>query len=158
MNLAKFDTRAASEEGQWLDILDWDWETKIGFRVKVLGPDSITAARINDEEEKAMQSKIAALYAKGVKAMPEEDALSVEKAINKAVKLTVAWEGAEWDGKELPFNAENAKMLYTQCSHIRTQVLAFFNTKANFTRAESSSSAPSSDSASPSTTRGKKGR
>lgn len=159
MNLAKFDTRSASEEGQWLDILDWDWETKIGFRVKVLGPDSMVAARINDEEEKAFQAKLAAAYAKGAKSTSEDsELLSVEKAVSKAVKLTVAWEGAEWEGDELPFNEKNAAMLYTQCSHIRTQVLAFYNQKANFTKGESKGSAPSSSSASNSTTRAKKAR
>lgn len=158
MNLARFDTRTISEEGQWLDILDWDWETKIGFKIKVLGPDSSVAARIADDEEKQFQAKLASAYARGKKSVAddEEDAMSVAKAIAKAVKLTVSWEGAEWEGKELPFNAENAKMLYTQCSHIRTQVLSFYSGKTNFTKAESSNSEPSSDSDSRSTTRAKK--
>lgn len=158
MNLSRFDTRTGSGEGQWLDILDWDWETKIGFRVKVLGPDSSEAAKIADEEEKSFQAKLAEAYARGKKKDLEQDELSVDRSIEKAARLTVDWEGAEWEGKPLPFTKENAIMLYTNCSHIRTQVLSYHAAKANFTKGESSNSAPSSDSASRSTTRAKKER
>jgi len=156
MNLSRFDTRTGSEEGQWLDILDWDWETKIGFRVKVLGPDSSEAAKIADEEEKQFQAKLAEAYARGKKKDLVEEGLSVDRAIEKAARLTSDWDGAEWDGKPLVFNKENAIMLYTKCSHIRTQVLSYHSAKANFTKRESSNSAPLSDSVSRSTTRVKK--
>lgn len=156
MNLARFDTRTISEEGQWVDILDWDWETKIGFRVKILGPDSSVAAKIADDEEKQFQAKMASVYAHGKKDVLEDDELSVDKAIAKAVKITIAWESGEWEGKELPFNEENAKMLYTQCPHIRTQILSQYAARINFTKAESSNSEPSSDSVSRSTTRVKR--
>lgn len=156
MNLSRFDTRTGSEEGQWLDILDWDWETKIGFKIKVLGPDSSEAAKIADEEEKQFQAKLAEAYARGKKKELADEELSVDRAIEKAARLSVDWEGGEWEGKPLAFSRENAIMLFTKCSHIRTQVLSYHAAKANFTKGESGNSAPSSDSASRSTTRAKK--
>lgn len=158
MNLSRFDTRETSEDGKWLDILDWDWETKIGFKIKILGPDSMEAAKIADEEEKQFQATLADLYARGKKPSITVTELSVQRAVEKAARLTLDWEGGEWEGKPFPFSHENAIMLYTNCSHIRTQVLSYHASKINFTKGESSNSVPSSDSDSRSTTHAKKER
>lgn len=139
MDLSLMNTADSSEEGAWLDILDFDWETPVGCSVLVLGPDSKDAARISDEEEKFNQKRLAEAFAgsaKKAKGVAEVDEDGVEKAIRKAVKLTKGWKDVEWDGKPFPFTPANAAMLYSKIPHIRTQVLNFYRDRANFTKPE----------------------
>jgi hypothetical protein len=154
MDLSGFCTKDSSEEGSWMEIMDFDWETPIGAQVLVLGPDSKEAVKIADEEEKIQQKRLADMFAKGVAKKNETDLeSSEEKAIFRAVRLTKGWRKIELHGKEYPYSPDNAKWLYGNSPHIRNQVLAYYQNRKNFTKPELLSSPKQSGANSPSTTR-----
>ena len=137
MDLALMNTADSSEEGAWLEILDFDWETPIGCSLLVLGPDSREALKINDEEEKFNQKRLAESFAGSKKSKDSADnEVGADKAIRKALALTKGWKDVEWDGKPFPFNTENALILFTKIPHIRVQVLNFYRDRANFMKPE----------------------
>ena len=137
MDVSVFNTKDKSDEGSWMPILDFDWETPVGADILVLGPDSREAVAIIDEEESFNQRRIAESFAGNKKAKAEaEGEVSVDKAIRKAVRLTLGWRNIEWEGKEFPFTPENATKLYTKVSHIRVQVLNYYRDRSTFTTPE----------------------
>lgn len=157
MDLSQYCTKESSEEGSWLDILDFDFETPIGAKILVLGPDSREAVRMSDEEEREAQKKLAEMFAGAKKkgASEPESESSEEKSVRKAVKLTKGWQDIALGDKVFEYNEKNAKWLYENSPHIRNQVLGFYQRRANFTKAGSDSSKKPSETKSGSTTRAK---
>ena len=60
---------------------------------------------------------------------PETDK---QDEIDELAACTAGWRGFKEDGKELPFNLENATRLYTNGDWVREQVSAAMNDRANF--------------------------
>lgn len=133
MDLSLMATSESSEQGSWMPVLDFDWETPVGCSILVLGPDSKEAMQIADEEEKYNQRKLAESFAgKGTK----DAEVGADKAIRKAVRLTKGWENIEWAGTPFTYSADNALKLYTASPHIRTQVLNYYRDRTHFTKPE----------------------
>ena len=155
MDLSQYCTKESSEEGSWLDILDFDFETPIGAKILVLGPDSREAVRMADDEEREAQKRLADMFAGAKKkgASEAEQESGEEKAVSKAVKLTKDWKEISLGDKVFEFNEKNARWLYENSPHIRGQVLGFYQRRANFIKAGSDSSKKPSETRSGSTTR-----
>jgi hypothetical protein len=134
MDVSLLNTTDPSNDGAWLDILDLDWVTPIGARIRVLGPDSPEAIRIADEDEKESQRNLAESFAGKTKAHVTADI--ADKMTKRACLLTKGWEDLSWGDEPFPYNEENALKLYRKVPHIRVQVLNFYRNRANFTKPE----------------------
>ena len=55
-----------------------------------------------------------------------------QNAIDLLVACTLDWSGIAWEGKDLEFSADNARMLYTELAWLRDQVDRFIGQRANF--------------------------
>lgn len=120
-------TRA--EEGAVMEVVDPNTEEVIdGMTITLLGQDSSVFKNLKRRKQNAMLSRMA----KGKKAAIL-DADTLEKdAIEEIVALTVGWEGFELDGKKLPFNKENARMVYEGWDWLLQQAQEFVSNRSNF--------------------------
>lgn len=120
-------TRA--EEGAVMEVVDPNTEEVIdGMTITLLGQDSSVFKNLKRRKQNAMLARMA----KGKKATML-DADSLEKdAIDEIVALTVDWKGFELDGKKLPFNEENARMVYEGWEWLLQQAQEFVSNRSNF--------------------------
>lgn len=81
--------------------------------------------------EAVVDAQIAENY-EGSKAKPTTLAKEIARAVEKCVACTIGWREIAWEGAELPFTPENARMLY-QHKFIRGQVLEAIENAQNFT-------------------------
>ena len=143
-------TKESSEEGSWLEILDMDYETKIGMSILVLGPDSKAAIKIADEDQRTAIRKMADAAVKKNSSAKEDDETTEEASIRRACAVVKTWKSSDdspltLGGKEFPYSSDNAKFLFENSPHIRNQVLMFYQNRANFTKLGSQNSAPQSE-------------
>lgn len=120
-------TRA--EEGAVMEVVDPNTEEVIdGMTITLLGQDSSVFKNLKRRKQNAMLARMA----KGKKAAML-DADSLEKdSIEEIVALTVDWKGFELDGKKLPFNEENARMVYEGWEWLLQQAQEFVSNRSNF--------------------------
>jgi hypothetical protein len=135
VDLKLFDTLETSEHGAWMPVMDFDWVTPIGCSILVLGPDSKEAIAIQDEEERFAQRRMIESVSKKDDDKDESKA-SVEKAVQKAIRLTKGWKDIVWGGEAFEYSELNARILYTKSPHIRNQVLGYYRDRSNFTTPE----------------------
>jgi len=136
MDLSLMATDVQSEEGTWMPVLDFDWQTEIGCSILVLGPDSKEAMAIADEEEKLNQRRLANTFVSKGKDTDKESPVDDGPAIRKAVRLTKGWKDVEWAGAPFPYTEGNAMILYTKAPHVRNQVLGYWRDRSHFTSPE----------------------
>ncbi|AGN30433.1 hypothetical protein SXAG_00152 [Synechococcus phage S-CBS4] len=120
-------TRA--EEGAVMEVLHPDTEEVIeGMTVTLLGQDSSVFKNLKRRKQNAMLTRMS----KGKKAV-SMDADTLERdALDEVVALTVDWKGFELDGKKLPFNDENARMVYSEYEWLMQQAQEFVANRSNF--------------------------
>lgn len=68
---------------------------------------------------------------RGSQSIPKSEELEAE-AIDLLTTSVIGWEGVQWEGKDLPFSKDNAKMILTECLWLREQVDRFVNDRRNF--------------------------
>jgi hypothetical protein len=114
-----------------MSILDLNGDP-LDCQILVFGPDSHEAAKIANETEKAAWKQLAAAAGKKGGKQDGEDGESVDKLVDKAIRMTKGWKNIQWAGKEFEFNDTNARQLYTKGPYIRDQVLRFYQDRSNF--------------------------
>lgn len=118
----------------WLDIMDPrpDHEgEKTGIRIKLAAPDSPAYRDL----ESAIIDRGLAKAAKRRNGAAPITSVSLEKEkIEFLVGITIDWEGVVFDGQEMPFTPENAKILYSEprLRFLNNQVDAFASDRRNF--------------------------
>lgn len=109
-----------------------DIDQKTGALVKVL---KIKLAGKDSDVHKAQSRKMLNRRLNNQKTR-RNSAMTVEEleeeGLGMLVACTLGWENVELEGKELPFSAENARMVYTKFPWIREQVDAFIGERENF--------------------------
>jgi len=121
MDITKFNTVQACEDGAWLTIRDFE-DAKTDIALKVIGVD---AKRFKTEVLKLAKK------AEGTKIQDTEE-LEMSN-IRTLVSITVDWKGVDGpDGKAIPFSKEMANEIYTNSPHIAKQVLEFAKERTNF--------------------------
>jgi hypothetical protein len=139
IDLGRFDTVSASEEGRWLEPVDFNGKS-IGFKIKLHGPDSRLYLQLKQEAQRDGY-RIMADIANGLE--PRESKLSQEdQDILLCSRLSITWQSTDdddvvYDGKPFPCTLDNAKVLYSKAAAIREQVLRFIGSRRNFTKPES---------------------
>lgn len=119
MDLSTFDLKADSEKGARLELFHPALWTPLGVFIHVLGPDSERARQAQADIFRDVGSNLS------------QDQLK-ERSARYAAKLTVSWDGVEWEGKPLEFSFDNAVMIYTKQEWVRQQVDKFQADRANF--------------------------
>jgi hypothetical protein len=123
MDISKFNTVQACEEGVWVDISDPEGN-KTDVRIKVVGVDSKT---YKNESHKL------AKYLERIKDDKSKDYDEIElKTRAMAVAITMDWENLEEEGKKLPFNKETADRIYELAPGIPEQIIKVAKDRANF--------------------------
>jgi len=123
-DLASLDTIAASNEGEWMNVMHPKTDEPIGARIKLAGPDS-------DIVKKA-QNKITNRRLKG-RGRNKLDAESInEEQVEMLASCTLGWEGIVVNGEEVKFSKDNAVNLYLKYPWIMEQVNIFIGDRANF--------------------------
>jgi hypothetical protein len=131
MMISTLETATKSNEGAWCIIVDFDGKPT-NLRIKVMGTDSKVQSEIMTElMQREIDKKI------GEKVLPMSNSEHV-------ARLSVDWENAEWEGKNLPFSRENAKMVYDAAPFIREQVDRFSARRTNFIKPAQTESAEES--------------
>jgi len=116
MDFKNFDTISAAEKGFTYAFLDWDGnETDVTIDVIGVGSRVFNQAkaRIDAAETKAKS-----------RGKPMDDDTSNALWVDLLAKCTKGWKNVEEDGKEVPFNYDNAVRMYTAYPPLRNQVLA----------------------------------
>lgn len=116
MDFKNFDTISAAEKGFTYTFLDWDGnETDVTIDVIGVGSRVFNQAkaRIDAAETKAKS-----------RGKPLDDDASNALWADLLAKCTKGWKNVEEDGKEVPFNYDNAVRMYLAYPPLRNQVVA----------------------------------
>lgn len=133
LDLSALDTSKAAEEGFTLQLVHPDG-TLLPGKIKVQGVDSDAYQQAFRAQQRRAMDR---LNRSGkFKATPEQ--LEAER-IEILVRVTIGWEAIALNGEALPFNADNAKMIYTRYPLIREQVDQAVNDRGNFLPSSASS-------------------
>jgi len=98
---------------------------------------SITIVGIDSKVYQAAQHKIANKRMKRMNARGSmKFNLTSEEVEMESIELltrcTIGWNDIEWEGKPLPFNYDNARMLYTELLWLREQLVVHMEDRSNF--------------------------
>jgi len=95
--------------------------------VSVVGVDSPVAQNcLDDQQIKRFDEMTAGAEAKYDPVKQREDVIAL------LVACTVGWKNIEWQGDTLPFNKENAALVYDKVPTIRDQVNRAIGARKNF--------------------------
>ncbi len=97
------------------------------MRIQVASPDSDLYKRIDRKIKNRSLTVMQKTRGRPV-SIEAMDASGLELLVG----ITVGWEGARQDGRDLECNEENTRMLYTKFPFIREQVDTFVGDRANF--------------------------
>lgn len=138
MDLATLDPAGASEGAATCTLRHPVTQEELSVTITVMGMESHTALSHQRAQIKKRMGR------GGGKSYTMEQMES--DSIELAARLTTGWTGVEWQGNDLPFTTENARMLYRERPWVRRQVETFVNDLGNYLGNSASSSSPSPSS------------
>ena len=115
MELKQYDTINSVENPIEFNILDWDDQPTDAF-VTVVG----IGSKVYEKHNKKIE-RLQSLSAKRGKE-PDQDELN-ELYVDMLVACTKAWKGFKEDGKDIPFEEDNVRDIYTRYPYIRNFVM-----------------------------------
>ena len=122
-DLAKLDTAKVAEEGAELRVAHPTTGEDLGIVITLIGTDSKTFRDI---------SKIRATMALKKKTREIDLDQNEQDSIELLARCTKGWSGITENGKDIPFNHENAVQLYTKYLWLREQIDRFMADRSNF--------------------------
>ena len=122
-DLAKLDTAKVAEEGAELRVAHPTTGEDLGITITLIGTDSKTFRDI---------SKIRATMALKKKTREIDLDQNEQDSIELLARCTKGWSGITENGKDIPFNHENAVQLYTKYLWLREQIDRFMADRSNF--------------------------
>ena len=122
-DLAKLDTAKVAEEGAELRVAHPTTGEDLGIKIVLIGTDSKTFRDI---------SKIRATMALKKKTREIDLDQNEQDSIELLARCTKGWSGITENGKDIPFNHENAVELYTKYLWLREQIDRFMADRSNF--------------------------
>lgn len=139
LDLSEFETKTKSGVGVDCAIVDPRTGEETATVFTMLGMDSDEYLTFKDAEEKEAQAQLmdAMVKSSGATqnkktALQKELKSEEDKLIDKIVVLTKGWKNVRWEGKELEFSTEHAKMVYTKNAIVRNQLRRFIEDRRNF--------------------------
>ena len=120
MDFSNIKPRESAAKGAWLTVLHPITEEETDCRIQVMGADSPEAERFWATAEKANEGKTIGFMRRK------------QMGVEFLASLTLDWEGMQEDGKDVPFNEENAIRMYKTHQWLREQVDAFAAKRGNF--------------------------
>ena len=130
MDLNKLVTTEKADSGSKMEIVHPATGVPIGATITIVGTDS----KIYQEaQHKVSNKRMKRVSGRGntMRYMPTSEEVEVE-SIELLSRCTLGWENIEWEGVVLPFNLENAKMIYTELIWLREQVISWMEDRSNF--------------------------
>lgn len=97
--------------------------------ISVIGIDSPAAQACMDEQQARRFEEMAGAKDEAPKYDPAKQR---EDIIELLAACTVGWKNLEWQGNTLPFNSQNARMVYEKIPTIREQVNKAVGDRKNF--------------------------
>ena len=122
-DLATLDTAKVAEEGAELLVSHPTTGEDLGIKIVLIGTDSKTFRDI---------SKIRATMALKKKTREIDLDQNEQDSIELLARCTKGWFGITENGKDIPFNHENAVELYTKYLWLREQIDRFMADRSNF--------------------------
>ena len=122
-DLATLDTAKVAEEGAELRVAHPTTGEDLGITITLIGTDSKTFRDI---------SKIRATMALKKKTREIDLDQNEQDSIELLARCTKCWSGITENGKDIPFNHENAVELYTKYLWLREQIDRFMADRSNF--------------------------
>ena len=122
-DLATLDTAKVAEEGAELRVAHPTTGEDLGISITLIGTDSKTFRDI---------SKIRATMALKKKTREIDLDQNEQDSIELLARCTKGWSGITENGKDIPFNHENAVQLYTKYLWLREQIDRFMADRSNF--------------------------
>lgn len=123
LDLAKTNVAEAAEAGAEFELLLPKSNAPTGAFVKVRGEEAEVVRKHGRKVFNESQAKAAMLRKRG----KEEAGMTLEEAEEQlteaAIVRVISWRGVAENGKEVEFNAENAKRIFKQHPWIRDQIL-----------------------------------
>lgn len=135
LDLGSFETRTVSNAGIDYAIINPKTGEPSATVFKLLGKDSDEYLQYRDAVDREMQGKLIQAVANNAKngAEPKVDAPSdLDLIIDELVVLTKGWTNVRWNGADLPFSKENARMIYRENAIVRAQVKRITEDRSNF--------------------------
>ncbi len=124
-DLGSFEEHTRDKE--WVNICHPVSGAPTGLRILAASPDS---EHYRQADRKIKNRNLAFMQKSRGKPLSME---ALEAAgLDLIVAITLDWQGARWDGRELECDEANARMLYATFPFIREQVDAFVGDRANF--------------------------
>lgn len=129
----QFDLVKQGEEGAWMVLRDpKDLARELPCRILLKSGQSKTWRKLEDGEQNARAEQ----YSKRNGKMKFKAENLREAGNRHLARVTMQWEGIEWEGQVLECTYQNALMLYTERPWIGTQVDEFITDPANFGASE----------------------
>lgn len=129
MDLTTLSTVEKAEAGFKMEIVNPATGVPVGATITLVGIDSKiyqdAQHKISNKRMKRMNSR------GGVKFALTSEEVEFE-SIELLARCTLGWENVDWEGSPLPFNFENAKMIYTELLWLREQCVVAMEDRANF--------------------------
>ena len=129
MDLTTLSTVEKAEAGFKMEIVNPATGVPVGATITLAGIDSKiyqdAQHKISNKRMKRMNSR------GGVKFALTSEEVEFE-SIELLARCTLGWENVDWEGSPLPFNFENAKMIYTVLLWLREQCVVAMEDRANF--------------------------
>ena len=122
-DLAKLDTAKVAEEGAELRVAHPTTGEDLGITITLIGTDSKTFRDIS-------KSRATASLKKKTREIDLDQ--NEQDSIELLARCTKGWSGITENGKDIPFNHENAVELYTKYVWLREQIDRFMADRSNF--------------------------
>ena len=122
-DLATLDTAKVAEEGAELLVSHPTTGEDLGIKIVLIGTDSKTFRDIS-------KSRATASLKKKTREIDLDQ--NESDAVELLARCTKGWSGITENGKDIPFNHENAVELYTKYLWLREQIDRFMADRSNF--------------------------
>jgi len=133
IDLAAIDTVKGSNDGFNVSIYHPGTNEDLDISISVLGKDSDLFQKISRSQNKKRMAKMTKGGFRNTSPVPIEEI--EQDGIELLAACTTGWTGVIIDGKEIPFSADNAAMLYKRFPWIKEQVDVAVGDRANFIKA-----------------------
>jgi hypothetical protein len=127
LDLKKYDTRPASEEGRWLTLKDPETGDDLPARIRLKSTDS----QAWKDTQLAQRRARLELFDKSGTTRVDPTVADAED-LERLVAVTVEWEGLAQGEEPWPCTPANAREFYTGWPAFKPQIVAYIAQRANF--------------------------
>jgi hypothetical protein len=127
LDLKRYDTRPAAEEGRWLTLKDPETGAELPARILLKGTDSQAY-----KEAMLAQRRARLEHFDKTGGSRQDPAATDAEDLERLVAVTASWENITLGDEDFPCTPANARELYTGWPEFKSQIVAFIAQRANF--------------------------